>query len=108
MLYSRYNVLSNPFYVVNLSLSRTSTTTSILPHLPPQKPRTNQGIIEVRWSPDRDTVVLGGEDSNLYLYAAGENYDLIATAAKHKHPVGRNPKRGSRVERRKRTKEGEG
>ncbi|CBJ26175.1 conserved unknown protein [Ectocarpus siliculosus] len=46
-----------------------------------------QGIIEVRWSPDRDTVVLGGEDSNLYLYATGENYDLIATAAKHKHPV---------------------
>lgn len=46
-----------------------------------------QAIVEARWSPDRDTVVLGGEDSRLYLYSTGDNFDLIATAEKHKHPV---------------------
>lgn len=46
-----------------------------------------QAILEARWSPDRDTVALGGEDSDLYLYSTGGNYDLIATASKHKHPV---------------------
>ncbi|CAM9158468.1 unnamed protein product, partial [Scytosiphon promiscuus] len=46
-----------------------------------------KAILEARWSPDRDTVVLGGEDTDLYLYSTGDNYDLIATAGKHKHPV---------------------
>lgn len=46
-----------------------------------------QAIIEVRWSPDSDTVALGGEDFNIYLYSTGDNFDLVATAEKHKHPV---------------------
>lgn len=48
---------------------------------------TAQAIIEARWSPDKDTVALGSEDTDLYLYSTGGNYDLIATAGKHKHPV---------------------
>lgn len=46
-----------------------------------------QAIVEARWSPDKDTVALGSEDTDLYLYSTGGNYDLIATAGKHKHPV---------------------
>eukprot|EP00752_Nemacystus_decipiens_P008508 g7598.t1 len=46
-----------------------------------------KAIIEARWSPDQDTVALGSEDTDLYLYSTGGNYDLIATAGKHKHPV---------------------
>lgn len=32
-------------------------------------------------------MALGCEDSNLYLYSTGDNYELVATAVKHKDPV---------------------
>lgn len=48
---------------------------------------TPQAISEVRWSPDRDTVVVGCEDSKVYFYSTGDSYNLVATATKHKHTV---------------------
>lgn len=58
----------------------------------PTSPLVKQAILEARWSPDRDTVALGCEDSSVYLYSTGENFELVATAVKHKDPVRALPK----------------